>query len=44
VLSAISAFVNNDFQLLLLGLAVIIAWIIPGYILQNKYRKQSALS
>lgn len=37
VLSVIALFLINDFQILLFGLAVIIAWIIPGYLLKKKY-------
>lgn len=30
-----------DYQLLILALAVAIAWIIPGYLLQKKYKKEN---
>ena len=40
VLSVIAHFIPYDFQLLLLSVAMIIAWIIPGYILQKKYQLQ----
>jgi len=42
VLALVSTYVANDYQLLLLGLAVIIAWIIPGYSLKAKYKKENA--
>lgn len=37
VLSVLSLFLTNDFQILLFGVAVIIAWIIPGYLLKKKH-------
>jgi FtsH-binding integral membrane protein len=40
VLSVIAHFIPYDYQLLLLSAAMIIAWIIPGYILQKKYQQQ----
>ncbi len=40
LLSGLSHFIEYDYQLLLLSAAMIIAWIIPGYILRNKYQKQ----
>lgn len=40
VLSAIAHFIPADFQLLLLSASMIIAWIIPGYSLQKKYKQQ----
>jgi hypothetical protein len=39
-LALISAFIPYEYHLLLLGVAVIVAWIIPGYLLRNKYNKQ----
>ena len=39
-LSVIAHFIPADFQLLLLSAAMIIAWIIPGYSLQKKYKQQ----
>jgi hypothetical protein len=39
ILSGLSTFIGYDYQLLLLGLAVIVAWIIPGYILGIRYKK-----
>lgn len=44
VLSVIASLINNEYQLLLLGLAVIVAWIIPGYILQGRYKRQGILT
>jgi hypothetical protein len=32
---------NYDYQFLLIPLAMIIAWIIPGYLLRAKYKLQS---
>lgn len=40
VLSVLTCFIPYDYQLLLLAAAMIIAWIIPGYILRNKYQQQ----
>jgi hypothetical protein len=42
VLSVVSTFVDERFQLLLLSAAMVIAWIIPGYIMKDKYKKQLA--
>ena len=39
LLSILAVFVLNDFQSLLIAPAVIIAWLIPGYLLQKKYKK-----
>ncbi len=41
LLAIASAFVSNDNQLLLLALAVISAWITPGYLLRSKYKLQT---
>ena len=38
-LSVISTFLPIDYSMLLVGVAVIAAWIIPGYLLQLKYKK-----
>ncbi len=40
LLSAAAGFVTLEYQLLVLGLAVILAWIIPGYLLRAKHKKQ----
>lgn len=42
VLSIVAPFIQSDYQLLLLPLAMIAAWIIPGYRLQQKYKQQNA--
>lgn len=39
ILSVISVFVPEQFQLLFLSAAMLIAWIIPGYLLRAKYKK-----
>ena len=39
ILSILAVFVLNDFQSLLIAPAVIAAWLIPGYLLQKKYKK-----
>ena len=40
ILSVIAAFIPYAFQMLLFGVAVIIAWIIPGYLLRNRYKRE----
>jgi FtsH-binding integral membrane protein len=42
VLSIISHFIGYDYQLLLLASAMIIAWIVPGYLLRIKYKQQKS--
>ena len=42
ILSVMAHFIPYDYQLLLLSAAMIIAWIIPGYILKKKYQQQKA--
>ncbi len=42
VLSIIATFITMQYQLLLLGLAVVVAWIVPGYLLRVKYKKSNA--
>lgn len=37
-LSVLAHFIPYDYQLLLLSAAMVIAWIIPGYILSRKYK------
>jgi hypothetical protein len=37
-ISIAATFIGYDYQLLFLGLAVIVAWIIPGYILQARHK------
>ena len=39
LLSIIACFINYEFHLLVLALAVVIAWVIPGYILRARYKK-----
>lgn len=39
VIALVSPFVNFDYQLLLISAAVISAWIIPGYLLKQKFKK-----
>ena len=41
ILSVAAHFVQHDFTVLLIALAVIAAWIIPGYLLRSKYRKEN---
>ena len=38
-LSIISVFISGEYQLLLIAAAVIAAWIIPGYILKQNFKK-----
>jgi len=38
VLALISLYVPYEFQILFFGLSVIIAWIIPGYLLRKRYQ------
>jgi hypothetical protein len=38
-LAIISPFINVQYQLLLIAGAVIAAWIIPGYLLKRKFKK-----
>jgi hypothetical protein len=41
LLSLSSLLTGYDFQLLLIGFAVIVAWLIPGYLLKKKYKKEN---
>jgi hypothetical protein len=41
VLSVIAGFLPKDFIVLMLAAAVIIAWIIPGYLLSSRYKKEN---
>ncbi|MGI8581996.1 MAG: hypothetical protein ACR2KX_07365 [Chitinophagaceae bacterium] len=41
LLAFFSPFINYEYQLLLLACAVIAAWIIPGYLLRAKFKKES---
>ncbi len=40
-LAIAAAFIRWDYQLLLLALAVLTSWIIPGYLLQQKFKKEN---
>ena len=40
ILSLLAGFVFYDYQLLFIMAAVVIAWIIPGYMLRAKFKKQ----
>lgn len=42
ILSIFAPYVPYEYQLLLVSLAMLIAWIIPGYLLRNRYRKTLA--
>lgn len=39
LLSVVATIIDYDYQLLLLAAAVVIAWIIPGYILRARFKK-----
>jgi hypothetical protein len=41
-LSILANYIPHDYQLLLLAAAMIVAWIIPGYLLRMKYKKENA--
>jgi hypothetical protein len=41
VLALISLFIPSDFVMLMFGVAVIAAWIIPGYLLKNKFNMEN---
>jgi hypothetical protein len=40
LLSVLSVYILPEYQLLLISTAMIIAWIVPGYLLRAKYKKQ----
>ena len=40
-LAIAAGFIRWDYQLLLLALAVLTAWIIPGYLLRTKFKKEN---
>ncbi len=44
ILAVTAFFVGFELQLLILGIAVLLGYIIPGYILRNRYNKASKLS
>ncbi len=39
ILGIISTFIGFEYQLILIAVAVILAWLIPGYLIQAKYKK-----
>lgn len=39
IFSVIASFMHYQYHLLMLGLAVIVAWIVPGYILRARYNQ-----
>ena len=41
LLSIVAMFTDYEYQLLLLSLAVISAWMIPGYLLRAKFKKEN---
>jgi hypothetical protein len=41
LLSILATFISPQYHLLLVALAMIIAWIIPGYMLRKKYKQQT---
>ena len=41
LLAFASPFVNYDYQFLLMACAVIIAWVVPGYHFQQKFKKEN---
>jgi FtsH-binding integral membrane protein len=40
LLSVLSVYISPEYQLLLISVAMVIAWIVPGYLLRKKYQKQ----
>jgi hypothetical protein len=41
LLSVLTVFLPHEFSILLISVAVIAAWIIPGYLLRSRYKKQN---
>jgi hypothetical protein len=41
VLALVSVFIPYQFSFLLLAVAVVITWIVPGYLLRSRYQKQN---
>lgn len=39
ILAIISTFIGIEFQMVLIAIAVVAAWLIPGYLLQAKFKK-----
>lgn len=44
ILAVTAVFIPHNYVILLIAAAVIIAWIIPGYLLRSKYKKEHLLS
>ncbi|HUR09752.1 MAG TPA: hypothetical protein VM012_00185 [Flavitalea sp.] len=42
LLAVAASYIHYDYQLLLLAAAVVVAWIIPGYILRARYKKANS--
>lgn len=43
IFSALAQVVPNQYHLLLVGAALVVAWIIPGYLLRKKYQQSNLL-
>lgn len=41
ILSILATVIPTDFSILLVSVAMIIAWIVPGYLLRSKYKKSN---
>jgi hypothetical protein len=41
ILAIIAVYISYDFQILFFGLSVIIAWIIPGFLLRKRYQTEN---
>jgi FtsH-binding integral membrane protein len=41
VLSIVTVLLPHDFSVLVISVAVVAAWIIPGYLLRNRYKKEN---
>jgi hypothetical protein len=41
LLAIAAPFINYDYQFLLMACAVIVAWVIPGYRFQSKFRNEN---
>ena len=41
VLSVMATFIKMDYQLILIAIAVIVAWLIPGYLLRSKFNNEN---
>lgn len=44
VLGVVSPFVENQYRILLIALALLVAWIIPGYLLRSRYEKSNQMN